>query len=76
MEKPETFKVTYWHDCQGIPTFFLVEDESGYRYGVFPSEAQAIAVAAFETAWADAEEHRRAENLRLAVEAAALEAAE
>jgi hypothetical protein len=74
MEKPETFKVTYWNALDGTPTFFIVMDETSYRYGVFPSEAQAIAVAAFETAWADAEEHRRAENLRL--EAAALEAAE
>jgi hypothetical protein len=46
METKSEFGVVAWKDYHGIETFFMVVDQAGYRYGVFPSEREAIAAIA------------------------------
>ena len=50
MEARPEFKVVAWKDYHGVETFFMVVDQTGYRYGIYPSEREAIAVAEAESA--------------------------
>jgi hypothetical protein len=43
------FKVVAWEDCRGVATLFMVVDQDGYQYGVYPSEREAIVAAAKAT---------------------------
>jgi hypothetical protein len=46
METAPEFSVVAWKDCHGVETLFMVVDKAGYRYGIYPSEHEAIAAAA------------------------------
>jgi hypothetical protein len=46
MEPTSEFKVVPWRDYHGVETFFLVVAQDGWRCGIYPSEREAIAVAA------------------------------
>jgi hypothetical protein len=49
MEPKSEFKVVAWKDYHGVETVFMVVDRTGYRYGVYPSEREAIDAAAKAT---------------------------
>ena len=63
-------------DCHDVPIFFAVVDNHGRQLGIFPSEREAIEVARFEAAWADAAAYRRAEAEAARAAEGALQAAE